>query len=189
MGGVASRTLLTVGSGGRQRCPNTRRQCVVSCPCARDCKLLGVKFSHFSPICETPELSRGSENIVFMSPGQLDFYRSLIHFICHFVKMYLFLCFSIMAVNCQTTKRARGFCVCRMQVETALFEAPVLTESVPQYVERLNRVLVQLQVVPQDLDEHVFAVLGHPVARNLKAGWRRSQRHHQLKMDTGWNLN
>lgn len=27
---------------------------------------------------------------------------------------------------------------------------------------------MQLQVVPQNLDQHVFAVLGHPVTRNLK---------------------
>lgn len=44
----------------------------------------------------------------------------------------------------------------------------LLTVSVPQDVERLDRALVQLQVVPQNLDQDVLAVLGHPVTRDLK---------------------
>ena len=42
-----------------------------------------------------------------------------------------------------------------------------LTVCVPQDVERLDRVLVQLEVVPQDLDQHVFTVLRHPGTRDL----------------------
>lgn len=51
-----------------------------------------------------------------------------------------------------------------------------LTVCVPEDVQRLDRVLVQLEVVPQDLDQHVFTVLQHPVTRNLKRHESQSDR-------------
>lgn len=50
-----------------------------------------------------------------------------------------------------------------------------LTVGVPEDVERLDRVLVQLEVVPQDLDQHVFTVLRHPVTRDLTRDERGSE--------------
>lgn len=41
---------------------------------------------------------------------------------------------------------------------------------VPEDVEGLDGVLVKLQVVPQDLDQHVLTVLGHPASGDLGAG-------------------
>lgn len=54
-----------------------------------------------------------------------------------------------------------------------------LTVCVPEDVQRLDRVLVQLEVVPQDLDQHVFTVLQHPVTRNLK-------RHERQRGQSVW---
>lgn len=54
-----------------------------------------------------------------------------------------------------------------------------LTVGVPEDVERPDRVLMQLQVVPQYLDQHMFAVLWHPVMRNLT-----KRKHSNIKEPT-----
>lgn len=58
----------------------------------------------------------------------------------------------------------------------------VLTVCVPQNIKRLNFISVKFNVVPEQLNINISAVLRHPITRNLsdirnmKGGW----------MDNGW---